>query len=130
MPRTTHCPECRHTFRVPDFMARRQVKCPACAHPFTAEPDAEAPSGSKLDLPAVPPPDGGSAEGRNGASAPPADAAALKEEPPAPAKSNPLVALPPDTGSKKDLPVVPGPGPEARMMGAGAGGFRPHHLAG
>src|SRR5690348_12069585 len=68
MPRTTHCPDCRHTFRVPDFMVHRQVKCPACTKSFTAEADPDAPSGSKLDLPAVAVPAGEAAGQGNGIS--------------------------------------------------------------
>jgi HEAT repeat protein len=122
MPRTTHCPECSHTFRIPDNMAFRPVKCPACEHRFAAIVEEFA-------IPA--------SEERSGAaeaSAPPetAPAADAGEPPPAPAvhaaEEEPAAApppaeavweqkepspLPPPTANGKPATVPPPPGPRA-----------------
>ena len=44
MPQTIGCPACRQSLRVPDDLVGHAVKCPACAHTFTAPGgEAEAP---------------------------------------------------------------------------------------
>jgi hypothetical protein len=42
MPIHVSCPNCRKTLNVPDHLLGKRVKCPECATPFDAQPDAPA----------------------------------------------------------------------------------------
>jgi hypothetical protein len=62
MNNTTTCPECGRQLRIPESLTGKALKCPACRHTFTPEPDKDEPApriAERLEPAAVEPLDRG-----------------------------------------------------------------------
>ncbi|MCS6851070.1 MAG: DUF4282 domain-containing protein [Gemmataceae bacterium] len=117
MPVVIECPSCRRRIRMSEHMIGRHVKCPGCAHPFTATlsggepaPVAEQPAANAAAaaVPEAPPRDGASAPpGEVPVAGPPAAPSAV---PPHPEVAPPMPPKAPTDGA------TPPPAPQSEAL--------------